>query len=164
VGAAPRAAAAETSAPETAAAPPPVEVPTVAPTAHPEPTAIPTEPPPPPPPEPQHAAAAAPPRETQRGDLVGPGAGVVEPVLISAPRVAYPALARERHIAGKVVVLVQVDENGRVIESRLQQGLPSEAAINDAVVSAVRNAKFQSATKNGIPVRMWRPVVVEVKP
>jgi TonB family protein len=136
--------------------PPPTELPTVAPTARPEPTAIPTEPPE----APRPAEAPA----TQRGDLVGPGPGVVEPVLISAPRVVYPPMVREQRLSGKVVVLVQVDENGRVIDSRLQQGLPGQAVINEAVVAAVRSAKFQSATKNGIPVKMWRPVVVEVKP
>ena len=45
-----------------------------------------------------------------------------------------------------------------------REGLVGEAAVNEAVVTAVRNAKFSSGTKNGIPVRMWRPVVVEVKP
>ena len=57
-----------------------------------------------------------------------------------------------------------VDENGKVVEARLQQGLASQAAVNDAVLAAVRSAKFRAATKNGIPVKMWRPVIVEVKP
>ncbi len=95
---------------------------------------------------------------------MGPGAGVVEPVLLSAPRVVYPPMSKQRGVAGKVVVLVQVDENGKVVEARLQQGLPGEDLINSAVVTAVRNARFEAATKNGIPVKMWRPVVVDVKP
>ena len=61
------------------------------------------------------------------------------------------------------MVLVLVDENGRVIESRLQQGLPNQP-VNDEVLTGVRSAKFRAATKNGIPVKMWRPVIVEVKP
>ena len=61
-------------------------------------------------------------------------------------------------------MLVQVDEDGRVAEARLQQGLAGQDAINATVLAAVRNAKFQPATKSGIPVKMWRPVVVEVKP
>jgi TonB family protein len=149
--------AAATAAPEPTVPPPTEAPPTPVPTHRPEPTAIPTEPPavePPP----------APSRQTQRGDLVGPGAGVVEPVLVSVPRVVYPPMAKERRIAGKVVVLVQVDENGRVLESRLQQGLAGQDPVNAAVLAAVRNAKFEPATKDGIPVRMWRPVVVEVKP
>ena len=102
--------------------------------------------------------------EVQRGDLVGPGPGVVEPTLISQPRVVYPPIARQQRVTGRVVVLVLVDEDGKVVESRLQQGMVGQGAINEAVVSAVRSAKFRAATKSGIPVRMWRPVVVEVRP
>ena len=145
------------SAPEPTAAPPAEAPPTPVPTARPEPSPVPTEPPPTVPPAP-------PAHETQRGDLVGPGAGVIEPVLVSVPRVSYPPMAKERRVAGKVVVLVQVDENGRVVEARVQQGLPGQDPVNAAVLAAVRNAKFEPATKNGIPVKMWRPVVVEVKP
>ncbi len=145
------------SAPEPTAPPPTEAPPTPVPTARPEPSPVPTEPPPTVPPAP-------PAHETQRGDLVGPGPGVIEPVLVSVPRVNYPPMARERRIAGKVVVLVEVDENGRVVEARVQQGLPGQDPVNAAVLASVRNARFQPATKNGIPVKMWRPVVVEVKP
>jgi TonB family protein len=144
----------------------PTALPTLPPTPVPVPTAAPTEPPPPPPVEaPRAAPAPAPAREpeTQRGDLVGPGAGVVEPTLVSQPRVVYPAIARQQRVEGKVVVLVLVDESGKVSEARLQQGL-REAAVNDAVVAAVKSAKFRAATKNGVPVKMWRPIIVEVKP
>jgi TonB family protein len=140
----------------------PTEVPTAPPTARPEPTAAPTEPPPVEAPRP----AAVPVRETevQRGDLVGPGAGVVEPQLLSSPRVVYPPMARQQRVGGRVVVLVLVDETGRVIESRLQQGVEGQAAVNEAVLSAIKTARFRAASKNGIPVKMWRPVIVEVKP
>jgi TonB family protein len=129
----------------------PSAIPTLPPTAAPAPTAVPTEPPP----------VREP--ETQRGDLVGPGSGVVEPALVTPPRVVYPAIARQQRVEGRVVVLVLVDENGRVAEARLQQGV-SQAAVNDAVVTAVKSAKFRAATKNGTPVKMWRPIIVEVKP
>ena len=36
--------------------------------------------------------------------------------------------------------------------------------MNEAVVAAVKASRFRAATKNGIPVKMWRTVVVEVKP
>jgi TonB family protein len=149
--------AAAQAAPEPTSPPPTEAPPTPVPTARPEPSPAPTEPPPVvPPPAPEHV--------TQRGDLVGPGPGVTEPVLVSVPRVTYPPMAKERRIAGKVVVLVQVDETGKVIEARVQQGLAGQDPVNAAVLAAVRNAKFEPATKNGIPVKMWRPVVVEVKP
>ena len=36
--------------------------------------------------------------------------------------------------------------------------------VNDAVLESVRAAKFRPATKNGIPVKMWRTVVMDVRP
>ena len=86
-GAAGGSAAAAATAPEPTEPPPTEAPPTPVPTARPEPTAIPTDPPTPEPRIPPPAPA----RETQRGDLVGPGAGVVEPVLVSAPRVDLSA-------------------------------------------------------------------------
>jgi TonB family protein len=135
---------------------PPTAVPTPVPTARPEPTSVPVEPSP--------ASLALKEADVQRGDLVGPGPGVVEPALAAPPRVVYPPIARQQHVGGKVVVLVLVDENGQVVSTRLQQGLEGQAAVNDAVMTGVKAAKFRPATKNGIPVKMWRPVIIQVTP
>jgi TonB family protein len=129
--------------------------------AAPEPTAAPVvEAPPTAPPRAPAKPEAA---EVSRGDLVGPGEGVVEPVFLSSPRIAYPPAARQQGITGKVVVLVLVNEEGTVTEAKLQQGL-TRFGVNEAVVDSIRHAKFRPATKNGIPVKMWRTVVVDVKP
>jgi len=139
--------------------------------AAPEPAPVRTEPPPAreaapePTPAPVVRAPAPPPRdEVTRGELVGPGPGVVEPELLSTPRVTYPPLARQQRLSGKVVVLVLVNEDGQIGDAKLQQGLPSRSGVNEAVVAAVRASRFRAATKNGIPVKMWRTVVIEVKP
>ena len=42
--------------------------------------------------------------------------------------------------------------------------MPSPLDQLKAVVQAVRTSRFKPATKNGVPVKMWRTVVVEVKP
>ncbi len=129
----------------------------------PEPAAVPTRPAPAPVSEaPARAAAGEP--EVARGDVVGPGPGVVEPELIAPPRVAYPPVARQQRISGRVIVLVFVNENGSVTEARLQQGVASNMGVNQAVVDAVRKSRFRAATKNGVPVKMWRTVVVDVQP
>ncbi len=155
-------AAAEAPAAAATAPPEPTAAPTIPPTAVPVPTPVPTEPPPTVE-APNPVAAPEKEPELRRGDLVGPGAGVVEPALISSPRVVYPPIARQQRAKGRVVVLVLVDENGRAAETRLQQGL-SQTAINEAVLTAVRGSKFRAATKDGIPVKMWRPFIVDVKP
>jgi TonB family protein len=166
-------------APALAAPPPPL--PTAAP---PEPTEIAVAPPPetreppaeavaapenptPAPREVQAAPQVAPPPadpEVARGDLVGPGPGVVEPSLLTPPRIAYPAMARQQKLAGQVVVLVLVNENGAVTDARVQKGIGGRTGIDRVVLDAVRGARFRAATKNGIPVKMWRTVVVDVKP
>ncbi len=143
-------------------------VPTAAPAAAVVPTEEPTEPPAPPtavPAPPRAAPAVAESNEVHRGDLVGPGPGVVEPELLAKPKITYPPIARQAGIgAGRVVVLVLVDEDGHVAEARLQQGVAPKSGVNEAVVDAVQKTKFRPATKNGVPVKMWRPVVVDVKP
>jgi TonB family protein len=143
-------------------------VPTAAPAAAVAPTEEPTEPPAPPtavPAPPRAAPAVAESNEVHRGDLVGPGPGVVEPELLGKPKITYPPIAKQAGIgAGRVVVLVLVDEDGHVSEARLQQGVAPKSGVNEAVVDAVQKTKFRPATKNGVPVKMWRPVVVDVKP
>jgi TonB family protein len=160
-----------TARPPTAA---PAPLPTEAPVAQPEPT----EPPPPPtepPPEPTVVAAREeppPPRApapepepaVSRGDLVGPGPGVVEPALVAPPRIQYPPMARQQKVAGRVVVLVLVNENGAVSDARVQKGIGGRTGIDNVVLDAVRGARFRAASKNVIPDRMWRTVVVDVKP
>jgi TonB family protein len=155
-----RAPAPVTPAPAPPAPEPSPEVKTEAQPARVEPTAVPTivEPPP-------AAPVRAPaPAETARGDLVGPGPGVIEPSLVSSPRVLYPPAARQQGISGKVVVLVLVNEEGVVTDAKLQQGVGPRSGINEAVLDAVRHSKFRPATKNGVPVKMWRTVVIDVKP
>jgi TonB family protein len=77
--------------------------------------------------------------------------------------VTYPPSARAQLTRGRVIVLVLVDENGGASSVKLQQGVASKV-VNDAVLQAVRESKFQNATKNGVPVKMWRTVVVDVRP
>jgi TonB family protein len=139
------------------------------------PVALALEAPPPPlpttaPPEPTEVAVAlAPaPRETEpevaRGDLVGPGPEVIEPSLLAPPRIPYPAMARQQKVSGQVVVLVLVNENGGVSEARVQKGIGGRTGIDGIVLAAVRGSRFRAATKKGVPVKMWRTVVVDVKP
>jgi TonB family protein len=153
-------AAAAASATETEAAPSPIPVAAKAPPT--APPLVATEPPPTAAP----VRAAAPTRveapEVSRGDLVGPGPDVTEATLLSLPKVVYPPLAKQQGATGRVVLLLLVDEEGQVSDLRLQQGVPSRAGINEAVVKAARGARFRPATKNGVPVKMWRTLVVDV--
>jgi protein TonB len=111
----------------------------------------------PPVPEPSAAAVA-------RGDLVGPGPGVVEPELASRLSVEYPLAARQERVSGRVVVLALVDENGVVQSARVQSGVASRTGVNQAIVEAVKKARFRPATKDGVPVKMYKAIPVDVTP
>jgi TonB family protein len=73
-------------------------------------------------------------------------------------------MARQQRVSGQVVVLVLVNENGAVTDARVQRGIGGRTGIDRIVLDAVRGSRFRAATKKGIPVKMWRTVVVDVKP
>ena len=103
------------------------------------------------------------------GDLVGPGEGVVEPRLLRlgtfpglSPQVRQMRRAADGTI-GTPIVQALVTENGTVAETRVIR--PSGARIIDeAAVAALRTARIEPATKDGVPVKMWKAFAIGVKP
>ncbi len=108
---------------------------------------------PPPPPRPQ----------TKEGDLVQPGPGVSVPVLVSIDKPEYPPIARRMKVEGTVVLSLLVDENGRVLEVRLERGVQQNVGINEAAQAAARSAKFRPATKDGVRVKIWYQLTIPFK-
>ena len=94
------------------------------------------EPPPPP--------APTPPRAPISG-------GVLNGKAISLPKPAYPAIARQAHASGTVVVQVTIDENGNVISARAVSGHPLLQAVS---VGAARQARFSPTKLSGQPVKV----------
>lgn len=95
-----------------------------------------SEPPPPP--------APTPPRAPISG-------GVLNGKAVSLPKPAYPAIARQAHASGQVVVQVTIDENGNVISARAVSGHPLLQAV---AVGAARQAKFSPTKLSGQPVKV----------
>src|SRR5678816_4631561 len=95
-----------------------------------------SEPPPPP--------APTPPRAPISG-------GVLNGKAISLPKPAYPAIARQAHASGTVVVQVTIDENGNVISARPVSGHPLLTAV---AVNAARSARFSPTKLSGQPVKV----------
>jgi protein TonB len=143
---------------------PPVPMPIAPEPTAPRPTAIAvprrieTAPAPPPP------AVAEPAATVSRGDLVGPGPGVTEPELASRLSVNYPLAARQERVSGRVIIMALIDENGNVQSARVQTGVASRTGVNEAIVDAVKRARFRPATKDGVPVKMYKAIPVEVNP
>jgi protein TonB len=77
--------------------------------------------------------------------------GVLNGKAISLPKPAYPAIARQAHASGTVVVQVTIDENGNVISARPVSGHPLLTAV---AVNAARGARFSPTKLSGQPVKV----------
>jgi TonB family protein len=134
----------------------------------PQPTATPTVVRPQPKPaevEPAPAEAAPPPKPRyQEGQLVpNSTAGLIAPRLVSVETPQYPPVARRMKVQGTVVVAALVNEKGQVIETRLVQGVKQNVGLNEAAERAVRSARFQPATIEGVRVQTWFNLSVPFK-
>ncbi|HEX9801331.1 MAG TPA: TonB family protein [Thermoanaerobaculia bacterium] len=112
------------------------------------------------------APAAAPAQRAtavREGDLVSLGAGVAPPVLVSVDKPQYPPIARRMRVEGTVNLSVLVDENGRVLDVRLDSGVSQNVGINEAALDAARSAKFKPATKDGVRVKVWHRLTIPFK-
>jgi protein TonB len=88
---------------------------------------------------------------------------VTIPVLVSIDKPEYPPIARRMKVEGTVILSLLVDENGRVLEVRLERGVQQNVGINEAAEAAARSAKFRPATKDGVRVKIWYQLTIPFK-
>ena len=110
--------------------------PTPKPTIGPAEVVIAEEPPPPTPKPTPHAPISA---------------GVLNGKALSLPKPQYPAIARQAHASGTVMVQVLIDEAGNVIAAHAISGHPLLQAVS---VQAARQAKFSPTRLSGQPVKV----------
>lgn len=77
--------------------------------------------------------------------------GVLNGKAISLPPPPYPAIARQAHASGTVVVQVVIDESGAVISAHAVSGHPLLQAV---CVAAAREAHFSPTRLCGEPVKV----------
>jgi len=104
----------------------------------------------------------APPPPPPASVLAGSPRGITrQPKLISAMRPAYPAAAKQSNVHGIVVVIAEIDVNGKVNEVVVTSG-PN--LLRRAAVDAVRESKYQPALLNGKPIATQITVNVDFQP
>jgi TonB family protein len=77
--------------------------------------------------------------------------GVLNGKALSLPKPQYPAIARQAHASGTVVVQVLIDENGAVIAAHAISGHPLLQAV---AVQAAHQARFSPTKLSGQPVKV----------
>jgi protein TonB len=105
-------------------------------------------------------AESAPPAPPAQRAPVRPHSGVETPrkTLDVAPK--YPALARESHTQGVVILEVIIDERGNVASTRV---LKSIALLDQAAIDAVRQWRFTPTRLNGEPIPIVMTVTVSFR-
>jgi TonB family protein len=98
--------------------------------------------------------AAAEANAVKAGDLVEPGPDVIDPVLIKHPELKLPKEAKKKKIKDMVVrIRVLVDENGNVLEAKLDKAIGN--GFDESAVKVARQARFIPATHGRVQVKMW---------
>lgn len=82
---------------------------------------------------------------------IDPRRGLTEPV--------YPASMIRQGIEGTVVLAIQVLENGRVGEVRIERS-SGEPKLDESAAREARRWRFIAGTRDGVPVVLWKQVPV----
>jgi TonB family protein len=85
------------------------------------------------------------------------GGNVQLPALINRVDAVYPQAAKKKHISGKALLQVTIDEEGNVEEITPKSG---EANLVTAAMEAVQQWKYSPTLINGNPVPIIAPAVV----
>ncbi|HYA48726.1 MAG TPA: TonB family protein, partial [Burkholderiales bacterium] len=106
---------------------------------------------------------SASPAKANPGDLVDLAAVDEAPKTIKSPDPVYPAQAARFGKEGSITVNALISETGSVIETGILKGLRDDMGLEKAAMDAVKKWKFQPAKKDGVNVRVWKPIVITFK-
>lgn len=83
---------------------------------------------------------------------------------LDPPAPVYPAASLRLGESGRVLVRVEIDKNGRVLQLQLARSSGSRR-LDDAALASVRAARFEPYTENGEPLLVWTtvPIVFELE-
>jgi protein TonB len=73
------------------------------------------------------------------------------PVVVESAKPKYPELARKAEVEGTVIVMVTIDENGRVLSAWVAES--STAVLDEAAVAAAYKFRFTPAKQREVPVK-----------
>ncbi len=98
------------------------------------------------------------------GDLVDLADTDVQPVLLKKVNPIYPVQALNMGLGGTVTVNALVSERGDVLRTEILKGVKGGSGLEKAAETAIRQWQFKPAEKDGVPVRVWKPLDIVFKP
>jgi TonB family protein len=97
------------------------------------------------------------------GDLVDLAAVDEQPKIVKSVEPVYPTQALRFGKEGSVTVNALIDESGDVVETAILRGLLDDMGLEKAAEAAVKKWKFQPAKKDGVTVKVWKPITINFK-
>jgi len=97
------------------------------------------------------------------GDLVPLDSVDAAPVLLKKIAPKYPVQALNMGVGGTVTVNALVSETGDVIRTEILKGIKGGFGLERAAETAIRQWQFRPAEKDGVPVRVWKPLDIVFK-
>ena len=82
--------------------------------------------------------------------------GVINGRAMELVQPAYPAIARQAHASGEVVVLVIIDKEGKVMAAQIVDGHP---LLRVAALKAARASRFTPTSLNEKPVNVLGKII-----
>jgi protein TonB len=73
------------------------------------------------------------------------------PVVTQSAKPRYPELARKAEVEGVVVVMVTIDESGKVISAWIAES--SAEVLNESAIEAAYKFRFTPAKQRDVPVK-----------
>lgn len=105
----------------------------------------------------------APVQRANTGDLIDLADVDDQPKLLKSVEPNYPPQAARFGKEGTVTVNALIDESGNVINTGILKGLKDDMGLEKAAEAAVRKWKFQPAKKDGVNVKVWKPIAITFK-
>ena len=97
------------------------------------------------------------------GDLVALNMVDTPPILLRRVQPKYPPVALNQNIEDKVLINALISEEGEVIETRIIRGEKGVHGFNQASEEALRQWRFRPAIKDGVKVKVWKPILITFK-
>jgi TonB family protein len=101
--------------------------------------------------------------KSKPGDLVPLDRVDIPPTLIKRVNPKYPLQAFNMGISGTVTVNALINETGDVVRTEILKGIKGGYGFEKSAETAIRQWKFRPAEKDGVPVRVWKPIDINFK-
>jgi len=108
-------------------------------------------------------ATAPAPVKASLGDLVKLDAVDVPPQLIKSVEPSYTPRALKFRAQGTIIVNALISEYGDVLQAAVIKSFKDSMGLDKSAENAVRQWKFKPAQKDGVSVRVWKPIVLGFK-